>query len=195
MNPNTGQELNFEIITKHGLEILHYASHPQSGRFIPTVAPSHLNLTKLTTNSRILHIKTNYTFCIETKNAIPLGASILFECPSEFPLNQTSYNCSIADSHDNISLPYSGKDPSPSCKFSKNIRVLSITGHLKAVTGGVEVKRFCYNIHKVENPLVEGRSGKFTISVYDGVIKEILLKTYTVLLYSHLLSIYYNKCP
>ena len=181
MNPNSGQDMNFDIITRKGSEILQYTSSPPSGKFTPTGAPGFLNLTKIKTTSTNLQVKSNYTFCMETKTAIPLGACVLFEFPNQFSLRQPNYTCSIAEGHDSITLPYEGNETSPGCNATNQLRLINITGHLKAYAGGADAKRFCYTVHGIENPADSGESGNFIASVYNPALKEVFLKTYGTL--------------
>ena len=173
-----------DIRLRQGSTLISYKNTPCC-LFPITPAPQWLNLTFLNTTSTNLQQKSNYTFCVQTHNPIPLNASVMIEFPSQFSLRQKSYGCEVATGHNATTYPLVNAVQTPTCSVNNQLRIVNISNQTSGYNGtsdqGVGV--LCYQIDMVENPSDSGESGNFKVSIYDEDKSTILYSTYGVLSY------------
>ena len=181
MNPNVDSAGSFDVILRDGSSILSYTN--KAADFQTTSAPKWLNLTFLNTTSTNLQQKSNYTFCVQTDQIIPLKSSILIGFPLQFSLRQKSYTCKIASGHNATTYPLVNGVETPECTVDNQLRTVNITGQITGYDGLDGLKNLCYEIDGIENPSDSGESGNFVVSIYDLDNFKILYDTYGVLSY------------
>jgi hypothetical protein len=65
-----------------------------------------MDFIKLDTDSHNLQTKSNYTFCVQTIQKIPMTAEVFIDFPRQFDMRKPSYDCDITDGHNKVLLPY-----------------------------------------------------------------------------------------
>ena len=186
MNPNQGSSGSYDIVLRDGSTILSYEHNSNSLQ--TTTAPQWLNMTFLNTTSTNLQQKSNYSFCVETYNPIPLDSSVLIDFPPQFSLRQSSYACHISTGHNATTYPIINGTQTPNCTIDNQLRTFNISGQITSDNTTNYLKRLCYEIDGVENPSDSGESGNFGVSIYSMGTKQVLYETYGVLSYPSTLT-------
>lgn len=181
MNPNSDSNGSMDIILRDGSSILSYSSKVATLATKP--APKWLNMTFLNSTSTNLQEKSNYTFCVQTKQPIPINSSVMIQFPSDFSLRQKSYGCEITAGHNATTYPIVNGVETPNCTVNNLLRTINITGQLTGYDGTEGLKNLCYQLDGIENPSDSGESGNFVVSIYDIDNLQILYSTYGVLSY------------
>lgn len=143
-------------------------------------------MTKVLSVSNNILVKSDYEFCVELKDPIPLEAEILIDFPQQFDIRKSSYKCELGAGHDSTALPY----PTGylNCSINNLQRRFTIRGHTAAFNGSTQPKTLCYKLFEVENSKDTGECFNFVLRVMDLNLKKMLYRTVGILDYPSTLT-------